>query len=44
MKEFLSPNVHSNFLDLSVAVRLLLCPSLVEQYVDYAKVFCRVVR
>ena len=37
MKEFLSPDVYSNFLDLSVAVRLLLCPSLVEQYVDHAQ-------
>lgn len=37
MKEFLLPEVYSNFLDLSVAVRLLLCPSLVEHYVDYAE-------
>ena len=37
MNEFLSPDVYSNFLDLSVAVRLLLCPSLVERYFDYAE-------
>jgi len=39
MKEFLSPDVSSNFLDLSLslAVQLLLCPSLVKQYVDHAQ-------
>jgi len=37
MNEFLSPDVYSNFLDLSVAVWLLLCPSLVERYFDYAE-------
>jgi len=36
LKGFLSPKVYSNFLDLSVAVRLLLSPPLIERYVDYA--------
>jgi len=30
MDEFLLPDVYSNFLYLSVAIRLLLCPSSVE--------------
>ena len=34
-KGFLSPQCYNNFLDLSVAVRILLCSSLLENFADY---------
>lgn len=36
LKGFLSPDMYSNFIDLSVAIRLLLSPSLCEKYLDFA--------
>ncbi|XP_065650340.1 uncharacterized protein LOC136078495 [Hydra vulgaris] len=36
LKRFLSPQCYNNFLDLSVAVRILLCSSLLENFADYA--------
>ena len=36
LKGFLSPQCYNNFLDLSVAVRILLCSSLLENFADYA--------
>jgi len=37
LKRVLPPDVYANFLDLSVAVRLLLCQSLCLHYADYAE-------
>ena len=37
LKGFLEPKLYSNFLDLSVAVRILLCPILLKNYVGFAR-------
>ena len=37
MKGFLSPAAYANFLDLSIAIRILLIPSLCQYYVDFAE-------
>ena len=37
LKGFLSPAAYANFLDLSIAIRILLSPSLCQYYVDFAE-------
>ena len=37
LKGLIEPKISSNFLDLSVAVRVLLCPRLLKNYVDFAR-------
>ncbi|XP_065652632.1 uncharacterized protein LOC136079889 isoform X1 [Hydra vulgaris] len=37
LKGFLEPKLYSNFLDLSVAARILLCPILLKNYVGFAR-------
>lgn len=41
LKGLLSPDVYTNFLDLSVAVRLLLSPTLLDHYINYVQELLR---
>ena len=36
LRDLLPSKLYTNFLDLSVAVRILLCPSLLPQFIDFA--------
>jgi len=41
LKGFLAPEVYSNFLDLSVSIRILLSPHLIEHYLEYSNQLLR---